>query len=308
MRQDIANPVRSYKVFFRYTLVLILLYALPVVSQEPALMRARVAQKAERTAEEENFSNRLENNNRRFLRELSGMKESLGLSDAETDFLAENRASTIQLMAAMEFDADMDQGFLKAAVGNLMENLEVSLTDRYLAVETLDQPATAATSSESFMNMQDPLYLEDCTEIELTFGITNSDQLSADQPVNPLLIEAIQFAIREANIVLEQLKFPMLIETVHISATTNGRHGTYSNHYTGTAVDISRINRKRMLLAEGDERRLIYELQEAFNKHPHIRENFGPFIKYKYTVEDRTWRYNHPVSGHDTHIHISVRQ
>jgi hypothetical protein len=236
------------------------------------------------------------------------MQQNLNLSQSEVDFLSENRSSAIRLMAAMEFDASMDNAFIKSAVSNLANNLEVNLSDRYLAVAAPDLPMEESENPEGFMNIQAPLFLEDCSEIELSFGITDSDQLTSDQPVNPLLIEAIQFAIGEANTVLEELEFPERIHTVHISSTTNGLHGPNSNHYSGMAVDISRINGTRMYFTRGANRRLIFELQQAFNKFPYIRENFGPFLKYKYTLEDQKWSYYHEVGGHKGHIHISVRK
>lgn len=250
----------------------------------------------------------LEGNNLRFQRQLEDFTEALGLNTEQAVFLNQNRVAAIRLMAVREFDARLDSDFVLQAVDNLMENLEVNLTDRYLSTATSDIAASNLMTRAAFVNIQDPMFLEDCTEIKLSFGITDSDQLDADQPVHPLLIEALQFAIDEANKVLETLRYPLLIESVHISATTNGLHGPNSNHYAGTAIDISRINGTRMLEASGDERRLIFELQQAFNTYPHIRENFGPFMKYKYTLENTRWNYQHEVSGHRDHIHISVRR
>lgn len=39
-----------------------------------------------------------------------------------------------------------------------------------------------------------------------------------------------------------------------------------------------------------------------------IRENFGPHFKHKYDINSNTWNYNHPIGGHQDHIHISVRK
>ncbi len=300
--------MNTTKPYLLLLLAVLTLSCMSVHSQEPTRLRARLTQASNLSAEEAQFSSRLMNNSRRFQRELSGMQQTLNLSQSEVDYLSANRTSAIRLMAAMEFDASLDNAFVKSAVSNLANNLEVNLNDRYLAVASPDIPMEESENPEGLMNIQAPLFLEDCTEIELSFGITDSDQLSSDQPVNPLLIEAIQFAVGEANAVLEELKFPERIETVHISSTTNGLHGPNSNHYSGMAVDISRINGTRMYFKEGANRRLIFELQQAFNKFPYIRENFGPFLKYKYTLENQKWSYYHEVGGHKGHIHISVRK
>jgi hypothetical protein len=55
----------------------------------------------------------------------------------------------------------------------------------------------------------------------------------------------------------------------------------------------------------------IKELQKAMDKFQHVRENFGPYFKHKYSKEKTVgnqWNYNHPVGGHKDHIHFSIRK
>jgi hypothetical protein len=36
------------------------------------------------------------------------------------------------------------------------------------------------------------------------------------------------------------------VDSINISATTNGEHAPNSNHYNGTAVDINKVNGERV--------------------------------------------------------------
>jgi len=132
--------------------------------------------------------------------------------------------------------------------------------------------------------------LDNGQEVNVTFGITKSDQKSANNPVKPSLVNAIKFALNDASKIVK-------ITHIHISATTNGAHHPESNHYKNKAVDISRINNQYIFDIQNSN--LVKSLQEAFDKFPEIRENFGPAFKHKFGQP-----YN--VGGHNDHIHISV--
>lgn len=89
---------------------------------------------------------------------------------------------------------------------------------------------------------------------------------------------------------------------IYISATTNGTHATESRHSTGKAVDISRINDKKMQDSySSDEtvKAIVDAIQDEADKQSGIRENFGPHFKHKH-------KSNWSVGGHDDHIHLSV--
>lgn len=85
---------------------------------------------------------------------------------------------------------------------------------------------------------------------------------------------------------------------LYIKATTNGGHSIKSNHYRGIAVDIAQINGSNVL-ALGPNNHLVVALQNAFEKAPNRRENYGPAF-------ERKWGQPWPVGGHENHLHFSV--
>jgi hypothetical protein len=92
------------------------------------------------------------------------------------------------------------------------------------------------------------------------------------------------------------------LEKIYVSATTNGVHGTNSRHYSGQAIDISRINGKYMSVSYPSDlavKAIVDALQDEADKQVGIRENFGPKFLHKHKA-------NWTVSAHDDHIHFSV--
>lgn len=70
----------------------------------------------------------------------------------------------------------------------------------------------------------------------------------------------------------------------------------------GKAIDISRINGMRMSAhypSDPAVKQITDALQFAFEEWDGRRENFGPLLKRKHGK-------NHPVAGHNDHIHFSV--
>lgn len=157
-------------------------------------------------------------------------------------------------------------------------------------------------------------------KVELIFGRSN-DKSSSFQKVNEEMIFGLEWVINETNKSLTQQGLRP-IKQLYISTTTNGEHSTYSNHYSGTAIDISEINGirieytrlslnlKSILKKEGidlktydlsspvliinespyqtDELFLfdyVAELQMKMLVYPKTRENFGPFMFTKYLKE-----------------------
>jgi hypothetical protein len=153
------------------------------------------------------------------------------------------------------------------------------------------------------MLIPNPLVLNNGNSVPITFGTTDSDGINANQQVSPDLVDAIKYAIENAN---NNLSGGDKISSIHISASTNGEHSSTSNHTKNTAVDISRINGNKMMVT-GITNQII-ELQKAFDNFLYIRENFGPHFKHKYYINSNTWNYNHPIGGHQDHIHIAVRR
>ena len=92
------------------------------------------------------------------------------------------------------------------------------------------------------------------------------------------------------------------LSKIYVTSTTNGTHSTSSRHYSGKAIDISRINGKKMSLHypfDADVKAIIDAIQDEADKQSGIRENFGPHFNHKHGAG---WS----VSAHNDHIHISV--
>lgn len=204
--------------------------------------------------------------------------------------------------------------------------------DRYL--ETLTPDDSLAFAPEPRKKIEGPITTT-AGEIELNFGTTQSDQVHADQPIDTLLIRSLKEILEETNKHLVATGAPP-ITSIHISATTNGKHSTNSNHYKGMAVDISRINGVRMIrhnysliLYMTEFQRLntpdpgirndlknkdlvllyqrILQLQASMQNFVERRENFGPFLKTKHFRQNGTNNFTYEVGGHKDHIHFSVR-
>ena len=145
------------------------------------------------------------------------------------------------------------------------------------------------------------IVLNDGTTVQVVFGTTSSDNQSADQEVATRLVEAIEYALNEAN---ANLTGSDKIISIYVKATTNGIHSDGSNHSKGTAVDISRINGTKVINLGNNTQ--VTALQNAFDNFNGIRENFGPQFKHK-TFENGSVNLNWPVGGHRDHIHVSVQ-
>ncbi|MFC3416081.1 hypothetical protein [Algoriphagus hitonicola] len=172
--------------------------------------------------------------------------------------------------------------------------------DRYF--ETTNTPDDGFNFQGEKVKIPTTLILQNGDQIKIEFGITQSDRKSANQEVAKLLLEGIKHAIEKANL---KLSGNEKITSIYIAATTNGTHGPGSNHYNGTAIDISRINGVKMSVS-GITNQII-QLQIAMDNFPNVRENFGPHFKHKFSIETGKWNYSHPVGGHSDHIHFSVR-
>ncbi|MDI9257110.1 hypothetical protein [Flavobacterium sedimenticola] len=145
------------------------------------------------------------------------------------------------------------------------------------------------------------IVLNDGSTVQVIFGTTSTDNESADQEVATRLVDAIVFALNEAN---TNLPASEKITSIYVKATTNGIHSEYSNHGKGTAVDISRINGNKIINLGNNSQ--VAALQNAFDAFEGIRENFGPHFRHK-TFPNGSVNLNWPVGGHRDHIHVSVQ-
>ncbi|PCI11700.1 MAG: hypothetical protein COB73_01595 [Flavobacteriaceae bacterium] len=194
----------------------------------------------------------------------------------------------------------VDAGFALLAFDASMEGDEVDYNELYIETKTPDDVFVLQTPTQLISN---PLLLSNGDLISIQFGVTISDNISANQLVSTDLIDGLKFALEQAN---SNLPVVDKITDIYIMATTNGNHSATSNHTNGTAIDISRINGKKMFTTGVTNQ--IIELQNAFDSYTYIRENFGPSFKHKFDLNTNTWNYNYPIGGHSDHIHISVRR
>ena len=174
--------------------------------------------------------------------------------------------------------------------------------------------------------------------VQILFGVTQSDGLSADQKVSPLLVQGFTEILETANVNLIEDGFSK-ISTIFVNTTTNGKHSKNSNSYKGAALSISRINGIKIiyineseLVSVSDINRNIFDfnseaaknrdeytdydklaihtyyLQRAIEQLSFRRENFGPFLKSKLFKErGGTVAKNYYINGHLDFIHFSVR-
>jgi len=118
----------------------------------------------------------------------------------------------------------------------------------------------------------------------------------ADNKVNESLINVLKACIKS------DIAEGATLNKIYVSATTNGKHSKTSRHYSGKAIDISRVNGKRMSVSYPDDtdvKKIVDAIQVAADGAKGIRENFGPHFKHKH---GKKWS----VSGHKDHIHLSV--
>lgn len=138
--------------------------------------------------------------------------------------------------------------------------------------------------------------------VNVYFADTKGHQTS-DLSVSKSLVDAFAGAIKEASKTTS-------INSVTISATTNGKHGPHSVHYSGRALDISMIN--GIPVRSGQT--VISVLQNAFELQSGRAENFGPDINLKNGAQyldeclpaDKYLSRLNVTLGHCDHIHWSV--
>jgi hypothetical protein len=136
----------------------------------------------------------------------------------------------------------------------------------------------------------DPSIGSKINEVEVEYAT------GADNPVKQELIDILNGCIKTGVASGAQL------DKIWVSATTNGTHTADSRHYSGRAIDISRINGKQIKDAypdDGSVKSIVDAIQDEADKQTGIRENFGPKFLHK---QKRNWT----ADAHDDHIHLSV--
>jgi len=131
---------------------------------------------------------------------------------------------------------------------------------------------------------------------QITFVNDNPLAPSPNQPVSDATAQMIENAVVQSRL------------SININSTTGGEHSPTSRHPLGMAVDISIVGGLRV----GSDNYAVWLFQEALNREPNIRENFGPFIKTKTEapwviplLPPRITLRPEQAAGHRTHIHCS---
>jgi hypothetical protein len=97
------------------------------------------------------------------------------------------------------------------------------------------------------------------------------------------------------------------VDSINISATTNGQHAPNSNHYNGTAVDINKVNGEKVINAGKDPSVAsdVRSIQNTANnpKNGVAHENYGPAGLYK---DGKQFTNQKLQSQHENHIHITI--
>lgn len=118
---------------------------------------------------------------------------------------------------------------------------------------------------------------------------------SVNKVVEQRLVDGLEACIRQ------DVASGHPLAKIYISSA-NDSHALPSRHAQAKAVDISRINGKKIAVHYGTSAEvtaIVEAIQNAFEGYVHRRENFGPFIKHKLGA-------TYSVPGHDDHIHLSV--
>ncbi len=171
----------------------------------------------------------------------------------------------------------------------LQDSWEAIDSDFYMETGGDDDPGNSNVSGP-IGSIPHSIQLNNGSVVQVDFGTTD-DGDNADHQVSQRLIDGLIAALNVAS-------QSGIISKIYIKATTNGSHSNpNSNHYRGTAVDISRINNVPMILSGPNT--IVTALQNALDQVPYRRENFGPAFKHKFGVP-------YTIDGHKDHIHFSV--
>lgn len=124
--------------------------------------------------------------------------------------------------------------------------------------------------------------------------ITFENDEPGQPPPSPCVTEVLAKMIESAVC--------MLSVTININSTTGGRHSPTSFHKFGRAVDINRLNNKR--IDDPDNLTDVLNFQQIIARHPLVAECFGPYINVrKYGAEKR--QNSAMKNKHLNHLHIS---
>lgn len=123
-------------------------------------------------------------------------------------------------------------------------------------------------------------------------GFENDDPAapSPDLPLSPTLAGMIETLVRTTGV------------SININSSFGGSHSPKSFHYVGQAVDINRIDGRRVDDPANAES--VRRFQEAAAAHPDVAECFGPFINQRKRADAVEPRPDQ-LAMHLNHLHIS---
>ena len=128
-------------------------------------------------------------------------------------------------------------------------------------------------------------------------GVTVDFGPQVNPDVDHRIVEALRLAIRR------DVAAGHILDRIYISSA-NDQHQIPSRHVQGAgkAIDISRINGQKMILAypgSAAVKAIVDAIQSGLEGYAHRRENFGPAMKKKHGAD-------FAIGGHADHIHFSV--
>ncbi|MBI4229464.1 MAG: LysM peptidoglycan-binding domain-containing protein [Planctomycetes bacterium] len=124
-------------------------------------------------------------------------------------------------------------------------------------------------------------------------GVRITFRPGANRPVRDRLASLVEAAARDAQ-----------VDSIEISATTNGRHRRESRHFLGLSIDICEIDGTPVRDLGADRR--VRAVQEAFRRRTRILENYGPARIEQNNRPYRPSNYNGIRLQHVNHIHIAL--
>lgn len=159
-----------------------------------------------------------------------------------------------------------------------------------------DGRASCADKECKTSNIDPQVKRADGGTTKITFVNNDPNGASPNQPIATMTATTIEGVISAAN-----------VESVNINSTTGGIHSSKaSNHYSGRAIDIDRVDGKPV----GANNVGAGRIQEAARPENNIRENYGPHIMEKRSGADRqptTVKNRELEDAHKSHVHLSTQ-
>ena len=177
-----------------------------------------------------------------------------------------------------------------------------SCTDPACKTSTLDSVLPRANSQPPPVNGTEGVSQSTAQKLDagyattVTFQNDNPNGASPNQPVATKTANAVEGVISKSG-----------VQSVNINSTTGGKHGPNSNHAKGRAVDINRVDGKRVNATNAG----ATKIQTTARQSGDIREKFGPTIMEKTIVPGgAASRVTNQAltDDHADHIHLSGQQ